>query len=158
MLNRITTNTGVSSPRGQTSLWQHELFSGSASWLPRLVALLIVGCMLTSVYLWQASAISTMRTEAMQLRHKAALLERENASLMLQVARWNSPGYIETKAIEQGLRDAPPPIRVRVVPTAEPGENTNNGPTTILALWQRLTAWPPGAGISSDATKTTQAR
>jgi hypothetical protein len=150
MLNRIAANLPLSLPHSRPGSWQHELFAGSAAWLPKLVAFLVAGCILTSVYLWQASTISMMQTKARQLQYEAALLEQENVALMLQVAQWNSPNYIEEKASEQGLRDAPPPIYVQIRPAAEPAVTNAEPAAGGQALWRRLTGWLPGSNRSGD--------
>ncbi len=147
MLNRITTTPTALLPRGGPAIWRQELLTGQAAWLPRLVALLITGCALMSLYLWQASTISTMQTQTLRLRYEIAALERENVALMLQVAQWNSPGYIDEKATELGLRPGSAAIYVHVAAQAEPGGTApTSGRASNVALWRRLTGWLPQPG------------
>jgi hypothetical protein len=142
MLNRITTPQALI-PRSGPVSWRQELLSGQAAWLPKLVVLLVAGCVMTSLYLWQASVISTMRTKAMQLDYEAAGLERENVRLVTQLAQWIAPSYIDGKSAALGLLDASAPLRVHVTQPPAPAEAQRDTTTGSVAVWRRLTDWLP---------------
>src|SRR5271157_4943590 len=77
----------------------------TAGWLGaparNLLQFLTVVCLLCAVaclYFSEANTIAGIRSDSLALNAQAAALERENAALMVQVAAWNRPEVILSKA------------------------------------------------------------
>jgi hypothetical protein len=71
--------------------------------LLRFLAVVVVLCVVACLYFWQLSNIAEIRGETLKLQKQVRDLEHNNAALMLQVAAWNRPDYIQTKATALGL-------------------------------------------------------
>jgi len=122
-----------------------SLAVGPTSRLLKFLLGLIIISGLTCVYLWQASTISSIENETARMGAELAALERENSVLMLQVAQWNAPTYIENKAHKQGLVPAQQPLYVQVPTTVYAHNGANHRQSWDAAtLWQQLTGWVPG--------------
>ena len=151
MLNRITTTVPTIIPRIGLPSWRAALRTGPTSGLLRFVGLLIAVCALANLYLWQASLVSSMQDEVAAAQAAITRLERENVSLMLQVAQWNSPGHIKDVAQQQGLRAGQAPVRLQVQPLLDSTQDRQG--VTSVNVWQWLTGWLP-----QDSIKLAQRR
>ncbi len=127
---------------GVPSLWE-QLRAGATSWLARFLLGLACCLALICLYLWQASTISAIEAETAGMESELGNLERESAALMIQLAQWNAPSFIESKIRELGMKAGPATIYVQVGDAAtldkskraaDPGE----------PLWERFT------GLSSS--------
>jgi hypothetical protein len=157
--------------------WLTQLRAGPISGLLRFIALLLAICALASLYLWQASIVASLQDQVAEFEGRMVILDRENTALMLQVAWWNAPAYIEEEARRLGLREGQAPLRVPLPPVADEassgGRQDADGHTTFipsllsgqalhpssfilrqLALWQRLTGWLPAADGPAKTART----
>jgi hypothetical protein len=114
-----------------------------AAGLLQFLILLAVFSALTCLYVWQANTILSIRAETQAMTRQTQALERRNVSLMLEYARWDTPGYIEEASSELGMMVAQEPIRVQLPALserqAELGPDVEDG-TPI----GRVVAWWPG--------------
>ena len=156
MLNPRTATPPTLFPRNDFSAWGTQLRVGPTSGLIRFIIILVAICALANVYLWQASLIAATRSDAMELRGQLTDLEQENVALMLQLARWNSPSFIEERAQELGLRNVSAPMRI-ALPAETPLANASHA-SGSAAFWQRLTSWLPMLGVSPETMKTAQVK
>ncbi len=169
MLNQTTANTATFFPRGGLTHRLAQLRAGPISGLLRFIALLLAICALASLYLWQASIVASLQDQVAEFEGRMVILDRENTALMLQVAQWNAPAYIEEEARRLGLREGQAPLRVPLPPVADEassgGRQDADGHTTFilhpssfilrqLALWQRLTGWLPVANGPAKTART----
>ena len=66
------------------------LLAGPNAWLMQLTLIAVVISLLTCVYLWQSSALRDIQKDTRNTEQELTGLERQNVSLMLQVAQWNA--------------------------------------------------------------------
>jgi cell division protein FtsL len=110
-----------------TTVTPAEMRGWNASTLLRFLAVVIVLCVLACLYFWQLNNITTIRRQTTDFQKQTRDLEHANAALMLQVAAWNRPDYIQTRANALGLvpasqtayvqlQAAPPTARTAVAP------------------------------------------
>jgi hypothetical protein len=106
MLNRTTT-APVWSPvrRASHRLWA---LTGLSSGLLRYVLIAAVLTAIGCIYLWQVNDLSTLHENTAELQHKATVLEEKNVILAEQLAKWNSPAYVDKLSSEAGYVVAPP--------------------------------------------------
>lgn len=134
MLNR----TSIPTPNARTA-WGavlRGLFAGPSAWLIRLALITVVVSLLMCVYLWQVTTIQDIETDTRDIQQKIDQLEHDNVTLMLQLAQWNHPAFIERTARQQGLTPGKAPLVMHVPLAAEP-----RGPgeaTTDVPAWQQL--------------------
>lgn len=100
--------------------------TGPSSGLLRYVLIAAVLAALGCVYLWQVNDLSTLHIKTGELQGQARRLEHDNVLLAEQLAKWNSPQYVDKRSTEQGYVAAP--ARIIEAPTlalapAEPGAN-----------------------------------
>ncbi|MGC8779865.1 MAG: FtsB family cell division protein [Anaerolineae bacterium] len=151
MLHRTT----VARPLGGVS-WRplpRDLVSTPSAWLVQLTLLFAATCLLACVYLWQSSAVADIQKDTQRTAAAIARLERENVALMVQVARWNHPAYIEEQARKQGLVPAPAPLALEVpAPAPAPAQ-----PSPVLSaarsIWRQfMDRLPRPAAAIANAT------
>ncbi len=147
MLNR--TMMPVLRTEAPLSTLRHGVLTNPTSLLKFLIGLLVVFCVFC-LYLWQLSSITTIQAETASLRRQERALERQNVALMLQIAQWDSPAYVESKATELGLRPGPAPVYVTVTPSDDAARSGRAIQDTLATLWARLTLWlgPPAAAAN----------
>jgi hypothetical protein len=123
-----------------------KLQSWSLQTLLRFIGVLACLFALGCLYFSQVNAVATIRSETADLRRTAQVLERENVSLMVQVAAWTRPGNVQAKAAAMGLIAEPQPVWVTVPTTGESAGQTFRAPS-LAAWWQQIvmklaTRWP----------------
>jgi cell division protein FtsL len=101
MLNRTT--LPITLPHHSDTPLRHQWLAEPTTGLVRFLLVLVLASALTCVYVWQASTIAAVEHDTTRLRLRLAELERQNTSLMLQLAQWNAPAYIEAQARQQGM-------------------------------------------------------
>jgi hypothetical protein len=106
MLER-TTSAPVWSPVRRVS---HRLWAltGLSSGLLRYVLIAAVLCGIACVYLWQVNDLSSLHEDTLELQYQASVLEEKNVILAEQLAKWNSPAYVDKLSVEAGYVVAPP--------------------------------------------------
>ncbi|GEM_PF-1219046 len=117
------------------------LFVGPGAWLAQLVLVFTIACILACAYLWQSTAIAEIEADTARTRRALQQLEQENVALMVQVAQWNSPAYIEERARRNGWVPAATPIILETpLPTVaeEPQSTADWVLAEIVALWHQL--------------------
>lgn len=122
---------------------RQAILTGPTSGLIRLTAILVVVSALTCVYLWQASQVAALNSKIVTVRAQTAKVEREYAQLILDVAKWCSPAYIEQKAAEMGLVVRSLATRVAVPGATEAPQPATPDLTASGGLWERLRSWLP---------------
>jgi|YNPNPStandDraft_1061719.scaffolds.fasta_scaffold41852_3 cell division protein FtsL len=153
MLHRTT----VARPLGGAS-WgplQRGLASVPSAWLIQLALLFAAVCLLACIYLWQSSIVAEIQKDTARTEAAIVRLERENAALMVQVARWNHPAYIEEQARKQGLVPASAPVVLEVpVPAQVPADRSSVSSSLLSAWRQFVDRLPqPAASIASIAAR-----
>ncbi len=123
-----------------------KLQSWSLQTLLRFIGILAVLFALGCLYFSQVNAVATIRSETADLRQTAHVMERENVSLMVQVAAWTRPGNVQAKAAAMGLVAEPQPVYVTVGTTEAPTGLPLRAPS-LAAWWQQIvmqlaTHWP----------------
>lgn len=150
MIHEITSPPHLA--RSTTGPSDRTLIAEPTWGLLRFLVILILISGITCVYLWQASTISVIRDDVASLREQLKAQERQNVALMLQLAQWNSPSYIEAEAKRQGLVPAPAPIHVQIAPRPVTGER-EMGPHPNLAAttpWDQGMTWLARLANRSD--------
>ncbi|MCX7671812.1 MAG: septum formation initiator family protein [Anaerolineae bacterium] len=95
-----------------------KLVAAPGAWLIQLALLFAATCLLACIYLWQSSAVADIERDTRRVENSIAQLEHKNVALMVQVARWNHPAYIEEQARKQGLVPAAAPLALEVLVAA----------------------------------------
>ena len=111
MLNR----TSLTTP-GMRLNWGALLrgvLAGPNAWLMQLTLIAVVVSLLACAYLWQSSALRDIQKDTRQTERMLTTLEHENVSLMLQLAKWNAPAYIEERARKEGMVPGQTPLANR---------------------------------------------
>jgi hypothetical protein len=85
--------------------------------LLRFLAVIVMLSALACLYFWQLSNIATIRNDTVDLQAQIRDLEHNNAALMLQVAAWNRPDYIQNRANALGLVSAGQPVYMQMPST-----------------------------------------
>jgi hypothetical protein len=111
-----TASVPQATPAGFARAW----FQGPLADLFRFLAIVTLLCSVACLYFWQASSIAAIRSETDALHGQVAMLERDNAALMLQVAAWNRPEYIRMEALAKGMGPATGSAYVQVAPEYRP--------------------------------------
>ncbi len=130
----------------------------TAEWLGaparNLLQFLAVVCFLCAVaclYFSEANTIAGIRNNTLRLNAQAASLERENSALMVEVASWNRPAYIQSKADTLKLVPAAQPTYVQVPSPQAPVQAVAEPRSADLATWWQSLAnelsarWHPAA-------------
>ena len=112
--------------------------------LLQFLILLAVISTLTCLYVWQANTIFAIRAETQAMTRQTQALERHNVSLMLEYARWDTPGYIEAVSNESGMTVAQEPIRVQLPKLSERQAKLSPDVEDSTAIG-RVMAWLPGS-------------
>lgn len=129
MLNRAMSTPSVSAPSvsapnvsapGRWTAWQRGLSTKQAAILLRYVLVVAVLSAVGCLYLWQINTIATISAETLELEKKAVEIEAANTVLMQQLARWESPPYIDQRTRALGMAPAGPPVVVQVPEAAMP--------------------------------------
>ncbi|HEX9114518.1 MAG TPA: hypothetical protein VGA61_00495 [Anaerolineae bacterium] len=107
-----------------------------------LALLFALGCL----YFSQVNAVASIRNETTDLRRTAQVLERENVSLMVQVAAWTRPSNVQAKAVDIGLVAERDPVYV-TLPTSSAPTGQTHPAAGVVAWWQQMVAvlasyWP----------------
>ncbi len=119
MLNRT-----VSNPVWWPTRWPHWGRSLRAEVnLARYLLFVLTICALACLYYWQASQLQELQKETVALEWQAYLLEQENIRLATQLARWNSPAYIEKRMQEEGYVAARTVMQIQLPPFSAPGSD-----------------------------------
>jgi hypothetical protein len=133
-----TASSGALAP-GRWSDWR-TISTRQAAMVRRYVFLVIVLSALGCLYLWQINVITDLRQQTKALQAKAESIEGANAALMEQLARWESPAYIEQQALAAGWRPADAPIYVQLPSTSQTVADVMAADSTIA----KLAVAPPG--------------
>jgi hypothetical protein len=110
-------NKAVSSPTwtpSQRFSWRRILSRKETVILLRYVLVVMVLCAVGCLYLWQVNSIKNISDQTIALQSQAGDLEAANTSLMLQLAQWQSPAYIDRRARERGSAPVVDPLRVKL--------------------------------------------
>lgn len=126
------------------------LYAGPHAWLKQLVLIFTIACVLMCAYLWQSSALAALQKDTRETQRAVAQLERDNVALMLQVAQWHNPAYIQDKARRSGLTTERAALVLEVpLPTATPAPTR---PIAEVVLAEATTWWRQlMAGFSGSA-------
>ena len=100
--------------------------------------------------MWQSSIVSAIQKDTNEIQGKSDDLELKNVALMLQLAQWDNPAYIEQKAREQGLQPGQKPLVMSVPRIPPEGVAPNTGGADLAMLWREMRAYIP---ISSVHTR-----
>jgi hypothetical protein len=113
---RTRPDSSVSTPSRRTSTDNHlaDRWAGNSSMSIRFLIFVVIICGLTCLYIWQAHTISVIRSDTDDTLAKMRDLEEENVRLMLDYARWDTPGWIETESNKAGMVVGQAPIRVPI--------------------------------------------
>jgi cell division protein FtsL len=136
MLNR----TSLTTP-GMRLNWGALLrgvLAGPNAWLMQLTLIAVVVSLLACAYLWQSSALRDIQKDTRQTERMLTTLERENVSLMLQVAKWNAPAYIEEKARREGMVPGQTPLAMQVPKPTQPVPQPHSWMGDAASRWQQL--------------------
>jgi hypothetical protein len=114
------------------------------SGLLRFLILLAVICGLTCVYVWQADTISSIRYETQTVKTEIKTLERQNVSLMLEYATWDTPDYIEAKSNEAGMVAGQTPVRVQLPGSTARQAAASSDDDYAFPIGE-VAAWLPGS-------------
>ncbi len=125
----------------QDTVLEGTLVGPTSVLLKFLVGLLLVSG-LTCIYLWQASEIPSIEWKTQDLEVRTGAEVQKNVALMLQVAQWNSPSWIESKASTQGMVPSDQPIHVTLSPSSS-GVRAMGQRTVAETVWEGITAWMP---------------
>ena len=145
-----------SQAKGERPDW----LAGSLTGLRGLLRFLaVLGLLFGVAYLYfeQVNSISGIRNDTVELQQQSVVLERENVSLMVQVAAWNRPDYVRSKALEQGFVPLSQPAYVQVPPAEQTTAQTHQL-GDLATWWQQLVSnladrWPMrGAGLAAEQT------
>lgn len=134
---------------------QDGLVSAPSAWLIQLALLCAAISLLACVYLWQSSIVAEIQKDTARTAAAITRLEHENAALMVQVARWHHPAYIEEQARKQGLVPASAPLVLEVpVAAAAPAPRSSVADTLLSAWRQFVDRLPqPAASIAAFAAR-----
>jgi cell division protein FtsL len=136
MLNRSSLTTPALRVNWDALL--RGLFAGPNAWLMQLTLVAVVVSLLACIYLWQSSALRDIQTDTRNTERKLTDLERQNVSLMLQVAKWNAPAYIEQKARGEGMVPGRTPLAMRVPSHTQPAPQARSGMSDMTSRWQQM--------------------
>ena len=114
--------------------WRRSLSARQAAMVRRYVLFVFLLSALGCLYLWQLNTITDLRQDTDLLLKKAEDIEGSNAVLMEQLAKWESPAYVEQQARARGWHkaDAPMIVQISTNPQA-PAEAT---PAVDTVSWQ----------------------
>jgi cell division protein FtsL len=136
-----TDATAPSMPAGlEWDALRNDLSAGTLAWLLQFLVVLVLVCAATCVYLWQTSTISDSTTQVRDMQVELRDLERSNVTLMLQVAQWNSPPYIEQEARKQGMAPGQVPQFVQVPFEIDPTAASQPETSMQAAVLERITS------------------
>ena len=119
------------------------LLAGPNAWLMQLTLIAVVVSLLACAYLWQSSALRDIQKDTRQTEQELTDLERQNVSLMLQVAQWNAPAHIEEKARREGMVPGQTPLAMQVPNPAQPAPQARSGMDDMASRWQQLLSRVP---------------
>jgi hypothetical protein len=119
-------NRAISSPTwtpSRWSDWRRGLSDSQAAMVRRYVLIVIVLSTLGCIYLWQLNVITELRQSTWAMLDQTEEIEGANATLMVQLAQWESPSHIDQAATAAGWQRADAPIYVQVpfAPEAQTG-------------------------------------
>jgi cell division protein FtsL len=141
MLNR----TSLTTP-GMRLNWGallRGLLAGPNAWLMQLTLIAVVVSLLACAYLWQSSALRDIQKDTRQTERMLTTLEHENVSVMLQVAKWNAPAYIEEKARKEGMVPGQTPLAMQVPKPTQPAPQPHSWMGDATSRWQQLISSVP---------------
>ena len=121
----------------------------SASTLLRFLGILVAISFLTSLYVWQASTISELDHQTAIINAQNAQLEQTTVELMLELAQWEGPSYIDKTTVVLGMEDGKPPIYVRQSP---PEHSLEEALPELRLIWQEMSDLLPPSVRSTLAT------
>jgi cell division protein FtsL len=119
------------------------LLAGPNAWLMQLTLIAVVVSLLACGYLWQSSSLRDIQKDTRRTEQAVTELERENVSLMLQVAKWNAPAYIEEKARREGMVPGQTPLAMQVPKPAQLTPQAHSGMGDLGSRWQQLISRVP---------------
>ena len=114
------------------------LLAGPNAWLMQLTLIAVVVSLLACIYLWQSSALRDIQKDTRRTEQQLIDLERQNVFLMLQVAQWNAPAYIEEKARRDGMVPGQTPLAMQVPNPAPSAPQALSGMGDLASQWQQL--------------------
>jgi hypothetical protein len=129
MLNGTTV---VRAPARHTTA---EWLGAPARNLLQFLAVVCFLCAVACLYFSEANTIAGIRNDTLRLNAQAAALERENSALMVQVAAWNRPAYIQSKADALNLIPAAKPTYVQVPSPQAPVQAVPEPRSADPATW-----------------------
>ena len=99
MLNRVATP----SPWAPVNwgAWRRALLDGPAAVLIRYALVLVLLSVIACLYFLQTNELARLNEETLRLEQQAAQIEGQSIALKLQLAQWNSPGYVRGEALKQ---------------------------------------------------------
>jgi hypothetical protein len=116
-----------------------QAMRASPTWrLLRFLLALGVLSGLYGLYVWQASTITVIQKETVRLGEQVGRAEQENVALMLQVAAWNRPDYVESKASALGMVQSPQSAFVQA-PSSGARQSADGEGGLLAVWWQELT-------------------
>ena len=116
-------NRAVSSPTWTPSRWadwRRGLSDRQAAMVRRYVLMVAVLSALGCIYLWQVNLITELRQKTGKTLDQITELEGVNASLMQQLAQWESPSHIDQAARAARWQRVDAAMYVQVPSAAEP--------------------------------------
>jgi len=137
MLNRSSLTSPAELRLNWGALLQ-VLLAGPNAWLMQLTLIAVVVSLLACVYLWQSSALRDLQRDTRNTEEMVTDLERQNVSLMLQVAKWNAPAYIEDKARREGMVPGQPPLAMQVPNLVQSARQARSDMDDMASRWQQL--------------------
>jgi hypothetical protein len=90
---------------------------------------------LYALYVWQTSTITLIEHDTHAIRAQIGVEEQENVALMMQVAAWNRPDYVESKAVTLGMVPSPQSAFVQA-PASNQRRTTSDQTDALTAWWQ----------------------
>lgn len=138
MIERTTLTPPLSRTDGLAD--SEALPARMASWILPFLILMIALSIVTCVFIWQANAINDTNANTTRLRAAASRLEQENASLMVELAKLDSPANVEREAARKGLtvRNAP---AVAVAPATAVIPLGGTPQSQSIQIPDQITAW-----------------
>jgi cell division protein FtsL len=114
-----------------------RLLTGPNAWLLQLTLIAVMVSLMACIYLWQSSELRDIQEDTRITELKLSALERQNVSLMLQVAQWNRPAYIEEKARRQGMAPAEVFLVMRVPQPMQAPSASRSDASRVASRWQQ---------------------
>jgi hypothetical protein len=142
MLNRSSLTTPAVRSNWGAAL--RSLLAGPNAWLMHLILIAVAASLLACAYLWLSSALRDIQRDTRETEQALIDLERQNVALMLQVAQWNAPAYIEERARREGMAPGQTPLVMQVPNPLAIAPRARSGAGDFASQWQQWLATGPG--------------